>query len=345
MQLHPFITRPTCEPAPWARTSWPFKLDVATPTARANLIDESTLCAENDQPLTKRVHEWGVDLLGRAAPAGRIPYAARWLGTSKNTPIYVTQSTAEPAHKAWYIFDAEEGATIHRGLKPGASVDDFVNACANDPDSARAMLNAHAVKRGQCYYIAPGVPHAAGPGVVLAEIQSATAQTIELTNATASIETLLERSGTRAPDKNATTTAAGAAPFEKKSHVTSLFTTVTRLITTPTFYVERVRFMGELEQDIPYAELVCWLVLEGTGAVLYGKNESLAFEPGNCVILPANLRDAKLRTDTDCVWLEITVPAESDLAAYPRPDASYLQSNEGTAQHPIPLNISIEKKK
>ena len=75
------------------------------------------------------------------------------------------------------------------------------------------------------------------------------------------------------------------------------------------------------------------------------KQPPLPFAPGDCVILPANLNEPKLRTETDCVWLEITIPVESDLAAYPRPDAAYLQANEGTTNHPIPLNISIDKKK
>lgn len=326
MNVHPFKTQPKFERAPWGRKHWPFPTD-----------DERDAVAEislihDDATITERIRTWGPDLLGRAAPIGRIPYAARWLGADRETPIHVVSNDAD-AHKAWYIVEADKGAHIHRGLKPGATIDALRNAPTED--DARALLQPIPVKRGQCYYIAPGVPHSLGPGVILAEIQSATARN----------NALMSNDPSAASPLDSNDSQSDIAAFEKRTHVTSLFTTVTRLITSPAFYIERVRFMGELEQDIPYAELVTWMVLEGTGAVRFNNNESLAFAPGDCVILPANLRDAKLWTDTDCVWLEITIPIESDLAAYPRPDAAYLQSNEGTPNHPIPLNISIDKKK
>ncbi|MCB9852104.1 MAG: hypothetical protein H6819_03340 [Phycisphaerales bacterium] len=332
MNIHPFKTRPAIENAPWGRNNWPFPINGdKSNIAAIRLINDNAACADADQTLADRTSAWNENLLGRAAPLGRIPYIARWLGADKDTPIHITPDNAD-AHKAWYIVDADDGARIHRGLRPGVSIDALLKAPTED--DARTLLQPVEVKRGQCYYIAPGVPHAIGPGVVLAEIQSTTGHNIELPSDDSTTTALLESSGTQ-PD---------IAAFEKRTHVTSLFTTVTRLITSPTFYIERVRFMGELEQEIPYAELVCWLILEGTGSVQCAKQSPLPFAPGDCVILPANMKEPKLRTESDCVWLEITIPVESDLAAYPRPDAAYLQANEGTANHPIPLNISIDKK-
>ncbi len=331
MKVHPFKTRPNIEHAPWGSADWPFLLDDdSTAVAAIHLIDGDTICADSNQPIAERTNAWGPDLLGRAAPMGRIPYTIRWLGTAQLAPIHVT-TTADDAHKAWYIVEAKPDARIYRGLRPGSAGEDLLNAPTED--DARDVLQSIDIKRGQCYYIAPGVPHAMGPGVVLAEVQTATSRNIALTH-----------NGVQQPSNDPVAAdRPDIAAFEKRTHVTSLFTTVTRLITTPSFYIERVRFMGELEQDIPYAELVCWLVLEGTGAVLHGKKQSLTFAPGDCVILPAALSEPRLRTDTDCVWLEITIPVESDLAAFPRPDAEYLRANEGTTNHPIPLNISIKK--
>jgi len=127
--------------------------------------------------------------------------------------------------------------------------------------------------------------------------------------------------------------------FEKRSHITSLFTTVTRLISSPNVQLERVRFMGELEQEIPYAEPVLWFVLKGCGAILYDKTKSVPFTVGDGVLLPANLADGQLRTDVDCDWLEITLPTASDLADFARPDAAQLQARDGTPTAPMGLNI------
>jgi|GEM_PF-5652380 len=330
MNVYPFRTRPVVERAPWGRAAWPFPIGAdGADIAAIRLLDADLACDDNGQSVRDRTDAWAADLLGRAAPMGRIPYMARWLGASADSPIHITP--AGGAHKIWYIVDADEGTHILRGLRPGATLEEVLSA-PSEVD-ARALLQPISVRRGQCHYIAPGQPHAMGPDVVVAEIQSTDAPSAARE---AHRDTALAAHAFEAPD---------LGTIEKKSHVTSLFTTVTRLITTPDLYVERVRFLGELDQEIPYAELVCWLVLEGTGTVLHDRNASLPFKPGDCVVLPANMRDAKLRTDTDCVWLEITIPVESDLAAYPRPDAEYLRANEGTANHPIPLNISINKKK
>src|SRR5207249_3062861 len=59
---------------------------------------------------------------------------------------------------------------------------------------------------------------------------------------------------------------------ERRSHVAGIFTTVTRLVECPHFVIEKVRFIADIEQDIPYAELVCWIVLEGRGEVCYGRD-------------------------------------------------------------------------
>lgn len=330
MNVHPFKTRSKLDRAPWGRADWPFDTDTdADDIAAIRLIDAESICADADQSVVERTGTWGAELLGRAAPMSRIPYVVRWLGAARNAPIQITPDA--DAHKAWYIVGAEPGARIFRGLRPGSAGEDLLNA--QTEDNARDLLQSIDVKKGQCYYVAPGVPHAMGPGVVLAEIQTATSGNIALTH-----------NGVQQPSIDAVVAnRPDIAAIEKRTHVTSLFTTVTRLITTPSFYVERVRFMGELEQDIPYAELVSWLVLEGTGSVQCAKQSPLPFAPGDCVILPANMKEPKLRTDTDCVWLEITIPVESDLAAFPRPDAEYLRANEGTQNHPIPLNVSIKK--
>jgi hypothetical protein len=104
------------------------------------------------------------------------------------------------------------------------------------------------------------------------------------------------------------------AEFEKRSHVSSVFTTVTRLVTCPSFRIEKVRFVEQMEQEIPYAGLVCWVVLEGRGEIHYGGSGCEHFEKGEAVILPAELKQGVLKTETDCVWLEVTIPTPSDAA-------------------------------
>lgn len=209
------------------------------------------------------------------------------------------------AERAVYVLGASKTATLNR-------------------DGQEIALRAN-----NAYFIRPRMPY-------------------ELTEGTFAVEVSACRRPQRGPGVDAFDMAGGAfdyRPFEKRSHVTSLFTTVTRLITSPNFQVERVRFMGELEQEIPYAEPVVWFVLKGSGAILFGAGKEQAFNAGDCLLLPANLPDGKLRTNVDCDWLEVTMPTASDLAEFARPDATQLQARDGTPAAPMSINIDPKLRK
>ena len=65
--------------------------------------------------------------------------------------------------------------------------------------------------------------------------------------------------------------------------LTSLFTTVTRLVACPRFVMERAKLSVGMEQEIPYAELVVWIVLEGGGEILHGKGGVETFTRGEVI--------------------------------------------------------------
>ncbi len=80
---------------------------------------------------------------------------------------------------------------------------------------------------------------------------------------------------------------------------------------------------------IPYGGMVVWVVLEGEGQIEMPKSPSdgvTRFGRGDVVVLPAGLHDVSLHTDTECVWLEVTVPETSDLADHERADPAELRS-------------------
>ncbi len=275
--------------------------------------------------------KWGEGLLGRSAMlSNAFPIAARWIGAAAPSPVWVAKPADAAVGQAWYVVNADPGGCISRGLGAASGAQDTVP----DEDADGGVLHSISARRGHCHYIPAGVAHGVRGGVFLAEIQPSVLQNeaIDLSDADA-------RRGLTVCSRE------DIAVFEKRTHVTSLFTTVTRMMTTPSYQVERVRFIGEYEQEIPYAEPVFWMVLEGRGAVQYGRRDSVPFQSGDFVILPADLKDAKLRTETDCVWLEITLPTPSDLAELPRPDAATLRADDTTRGTPIQINISAGKKR
>lgn len=363
MDVCPLIFEPIFKPKVWGAQNLARALGKKLPSDER--YGESWECAdlENGQSVVARgpakgktLHElvelWGRDLLGRTELAdGRFPLLIKFLDAAEDLSVQVhpDPETAKRLggnvrvkHEAWHVIEAAEDACIYRGLVPGATVETLRKAMAERPEAILDVLRKIPVKAGQTYFLPSGTLHALGAGVLVAEIQTPSDVTYRLYDW-----------GRVRPEGDAglhveqgldcIRTDIDFAGYEKRSHVTSMFTTVTRLVTCPSFLIEKVRFVGEIEQEIPYAEPVCWVVLEGRGEVCYGKDNSQPFGKGDVLILPAALRDGRLKTHTDCHWLEVTIPAESDLAAYPRPDRAYLQAQEGTSGHPIALNIAAKR--
>lgn len=355
----PLIFEPIFKPKVWGGRNLARLLGKQLPTDEP--YGESWECADLEQGQSivargpakgKALHElaeaWGPRLLGRAKLSdGRFPLLIKFLDAAANLSVQVhpDPETARRLggdvrvkHEAWHIIEAREGACIYRGLVAGTTVQTLTEAMARNPEAILEHLQRIPVKVGHTYFLPSGTLHTLGAGVVVAEIQTPSDITYRLYDW-----------GRVRPKSDAglhveqglacIRTDIDFAQYEARSHVGSPFTTVTRLVTCPSFIIEMVRFVEGMEQEIPYAELVCWIVLDGRGEVLYEKNKREPFAKGDVVILPAELKEPRLRTETDCLWLEVTIPAESDLAAHPRPDRASLQADEPQPGRPISIRI------
>jgi len=356
MQVCPLVFEPVFRPKVWGGRNLERVLGKALPPGQA--IGESWECADVEggqsvvargtakgRTLRELVAEWGTALTGRAELSeGRFPMLIKFLDAADNLSIQVHPGVSADGpspgekHEAWYVLDATPGAVIYRGLAPGVTVQQLREACLRDPRSVPDCLEKVNVRAGETYYVPGGTVHALGAGVVVAEVQTPSETTFRL----------YDWGRTRPPEDAGLHVEEGLvcirepvdwAAYEKRSHVTSLFTTVTKLVDCPRFVIERVRFSGGMEQEIPYAELVCWIVLEGRGEISYGKGGGETFARGEVVVLPAGLEKARLRTQEDCTWLEVTVPVKSELADYDRPDSAALRATDNDPNAPVQINI------
>jgi mannose-6-phosphate isomerase len=345
MLVHPLILQPIFRPKVWGGRHLAELLGKALPPVE--LIGESWECADldasqsvvaagpaKDKTLHELIQTWGPALTGHVKLIdGRFPLLLKFLDAAQALSIQVhpyaepgnsPDRQAKPKHEAWYVLKADPGACIYRGLAPGATIETLRSTLTTAPGLVVEQLRRIPVKAGEAYYVPGGVAHALGAGVVVAEVQTPSDVTYRLydfgrsrpaTDAGLHIDEALAciREG------------IDFRPFEKRSHASSVFTTVTRLITCPNFIVEKVRLMEGCEIEIPYAEPVCWMVLAGRGEVVYGRADRQPFKVGDVVLLPATLKKPRVKAIEDCHWLEVTIPVPSDLADFPRPDASSLR--------------------
>ena len=71
--------------------------------------------------------------------------------------------------ECWYVMQAEPGAKVGLGLKPGATREQFAQAIREV--RAEELLNWTEVRAGEMIYVDAGTVHAIGPGVILLETQ------------------------------------------------------------------------------------------------------------------------------------------------------------------------------
>ena len=96
---------------------------------------------------------------------------------------------------------------------------------------------------------------------------------------------------------------------QTRSHVAGFHTTVTRLVDCPYFKLEKLRMTEGVEEPVPYDEPVIWMMLEGSCQIkVDGIKEPTTLSKGETVLLPAQMQNPVIKTTSDCVWLEVTLP-------------------------------------
>ena len=138
--------------------------------------------------LRRLIAESGSELLGSASPtpAGDFPLLFKLLDTAEHLSIQVHPDEEYAGRRrdwfskteSWYVIDAEPGAAIFMGFRPGVTLEE-VRAAAGTPAMA-GLLRRVPVKRGDFHHLPAGTVHALGAGVTVAEVQTPSDTTFRL---------------------------------------------------------------------------------------------------------------------------------------------------------------------
>lgn len=118
------------------------------------------------------------------AIGGDFPLLVKLLDAREKLSVQVhpSDADAEPGERGkeefWYILEAKEGSFLYCGLKRELSREEL-RAAALD-GSIEQLLHKVPVSAGDCIYIAPGIIHALGAGILTAEIQQNSDTTFRL---------------------------------------------------------------------------------------------------------------------------------------------------------------------
>lgn len=255
----------------------------------------------------------GGDLLSEVKPTaeGGFPLLVKYLDARENLSIQVhpdvEYAAANPGVRskteALYVLEAEPGAVIYRGIKPGVSPQQF----RRDIESGAVVGDMIQIpaKAGQCLFLPGGTCHAYGAGILGIEIQTPGDTTFRVYDWGRGDRDLHIEESLACIDFEARAFAAA----ERRTHVGGVFTTMSKICTCDAFTIEKVRMVEEYGQEIPYDRPAVWVVLEGTGVITGSPaGVDVEYKAGDVLLLPACLHDAAVQIRSNTVWLDVQFP-------------------------------------
>ncbi len=133
---------------------------------------------------------WGERFAGKVSlsPSGGYPLLVKFLDAKENLSVQVHPSPAYAAahpgayikSECWLILDAQPGAMIYKGLKPGVTREAFGRALTGDGAGVVDLIQAVPAVPGECHNLPSGTCHALGAGVLVLEVQTASDTTFRV---------------------------------------------------------------------------------------------------------------------------------------------------------------------
>lgn len=278
---------------------------------------ESVVCEGTFAGLTLRqlIDQYPKAVLGADAGAGgdvgRFPLLLKYLDCQRVLSVQVHPDDAYGAGmpvpdrgktEAWYVVEADSGAVVYAGLKPGVTRSDLCSAIQHG--TTESCLHRLDPKPGDCIFIPAGTVHALGAGLIVAEIQQASDCTFRLYD-----WNRLDASGNPRPLHIAQ--ALEVIDFERGPVAYS--TRIATDVAGQSLLVDCDRFqlfecVGPGEFPLPAATFAIVTLPYGVGSIRASRDR-YAMNRGDSILIPAACTDAILHLEPGGMALLATPPA------------------------------------
>jgi len=187
--------------------------------------------------------------------------------------------------EAWYILDAEPGASIIYGFKKNMSKEEFRRHIADG--TLTDHLNVAPVKKDDVFFIPAGTVHAIGKGILLAEIQQSSNSTYRVYD-----YGRLGADGAPRPlhiEKAVDVADMSVSPAGSTSAGSPLIVdgcVRTTLVMCDYFTAERLDITKKTALTADRRSFISLLIISGSGSMNF-KAEKMHFKKGDSIFVPA----------------------------------------------------------
>lgn len=318
MELYPLLLLPEFSPRPWGATdlspiysgrTFSEKIGEAWLTGDECRVANGPLAGQRLADVAER---FGRDLVGDAArEPNRFPLLLKFLFPHDKLSVQVhpddacAQRVGQPWGKTecWYVLQAEKGAQVALGMKPGTTRQQLEQAIRET--RAEDLLNWIDIHPGEMIYVAGGTVHAIAPGSILVETQQSSDTTYRLYDYGRPRPLHLEQGMEAVKEKTGSgkVKSRGSNGHGKEQQ---------ELIASPYFMVEKfalkdTRDFKTMEEGRRLVEIL--VAVSGCGVVEASGGQPVTFAPGEAVVVPACLTEFRVRPQWTVEFLRARVPA------------------------------------
>jgi mannose-6-phosphate isomerase len=308
--LYPFLLIPIFDERPWGvRDLRPvYTKIVKEPIGESWLTWNDNRIANGPfagRSLGDVAREFKRALVGSAAVyEDRFPLLVKFLFPAEKLSVQVhpddaaAQRVGEPCGKTecWYVLDAQPGAQVALGLKPGTTIADFETSIREN--RAEELLNWINVYAGDMLFVAAGTVHTIGGGMVLVETQQTSDTTYRLYDYGRGRELHIKDGFAAIKLK----TNAGKVVHQAGDNPNVL-------VRSPFFQVEKVKLSEPLDAKVATDSPHIVVAIDGSGIVESPGMEPISFAKGEAVVVPACVPQYTLRPQWDLEIMRMSVPS------------------------------------
>lgn len=237
---------------------------------------------------------------------------------------YIHENKESGKHEAWYIIYAKPGAQIVYSVVQGVDKADFSKAIKQH--KIIASLNFVDVFKGDVINICPGILHAIGEGIVLAEIQQNSNKTYRVFDYDRVDEKGIKRplQLKKAMDVISFATGGNKVKYEGLIVRLDIHSILTYKLANEFFSVETLKIHGSIDQMADGSRFYIYYVIEGRAEITHQEGYT-TLTKGESMLIPAAMGEFSL--SGDFTMLKMYVPNIEQNIMLPLKAAHY-SSNE-----------------
>jgi mannose-6-phosphate isomerase len=208
----------------------------------------------------------------------------------------------------WYILESKKGSSIYTGFKPGVTKEIYEMALKNG--GIKDLLNIETAEPGDTFFTPSGRVHAIGAGIVLVEIQ----QTSDITYRI--FDWNRKNSGKEKRELH-TELALEAINFKEtgksKIRIEPVLNQTKNLVECEFFHTNIISFNKVIDKEYYFNDsFVVYICTEGEFQLCWDDNSEMVTK-GETVLLPAMIKEVKLKPINDAKVLEIYINSENSI--------------------------------